>query len=167
MTKSFLNNFSSTIILCLIITCVISPINTFSEDGPLNVRLTNAVWKAFNAKDYHRAIKRADECIDEFEPAALREQRDLEEKNTPPFPEGKVDENTKSALLKRGLLNDVATCWFIKGRSLEKVGKKQEAINAFKHAERYSYARTWDPELQGFWSPEKGAKERRLYLEGK
>jgi hypothetical protein len=68
-------------------------------------------------------------------------------------------------ILERGLLNDVGTCWFIKGRSLEKLERRQEAIQAYRRAERYTYARTYDPSWDGFWSPSQGAKDRRTYLE--
>lgn len=132
---------------------------------PFNVKLTNAAWKAFNKGDYKEAIKKAEQCIEEFEPSALKEQKELEKNNTPQPPKGKVSEDVKKVILNRGLLNDVATCWFIKGRSFEKLRKNQEAIQAYGNAAKYTYARTWDPEGKLFWSPAAAADDRKSYLE--
>jgi len=158
------NVFNIFFIICVLFICLIFPIKAFSQNDPLNVRLTNAAWRAFGAKDFNGAIKNAEECIDEFQPAALREQEQLEKDETPAFPVGKVDKETEKTLLRRGLLNDVATCWFIKGRSLEKLGRTQEALNAFRQAEKYTYARTWDDQGKVFWSPAEGAKDRIRFL---
>lgn len=141
-------------------------VNATTEPLPLNVRLTTAAWNAFNKGEYREAIKKVEECIDNFEPSALREQRELERSNTQLPPIGMVSDDAKKMIFKRGLLNDVATCWFIKGRSLEKLGRKQEAIQAYRRAEVYTYARTYDPGWNGFWSPSQGAIDRRTFLEG-
>ncbi len=132
---------------------------------PINVRMTTAAWKAFNDKKYEDAIKKAEECIDEFEPTALRQQKELEESKISLPPVGKVEKTQEDVIFSRGLLNDVATCWFIKGRSLEKLKRTEEAIHAYKKAEGYTYARTWDTNWEGFWSPSKTAKDRRFFLE--
>ncbi len=137
------------------------------EPLPLNVKLTNAVWEAYNNGNFEQAIRKADECIDEFEPSALREQNDLERSNASLPPVGKVAEEEKEKITKRGLLNDVATCWFLKGRSLERLGRTQEAIQAYCKAAKYSYARTYDPDLNEFWSPSQTASDRISFLKGK
>jgi hypothetical protein len=57
-------------------------------------------------------------------------------------------------------LNDVGTCWFIRGRSLEKMRRNSEAKTAYGAAAKYTYARCWDPDGQAYWSPAEAAAER-------
>jgi hypothetical protein len=123
---------------------------------PKNVVLTTAAWNAFNAKDSSQAIARTQECIDEFRVSADQEQAELEKQKLPLPPKGKVTEAEKQAIFARGLLNDVATCYFIKGRSAEYLGRIDLAREAYGQATRYTYARTWDP-AGFFWSPAEGA----------
>jgi tetratricopeptide (TPR) repeat protein len=133
---------------------------SLTDDLPPNARLTKASWDAFNAKDYNKAIEIADDCIDQFGPAAERMQR--ESRWEPP--EGRVSESERERIHAQGPLNDVATCWFIKGWSLEKQKKIPEAIAAYREAERFPHARTWD--LSGFfWKPAIAASDRRTKLE--
>lgn len=133
------------------------------ETQPKNVVLTTAAWNAFNAKDYSSAIAKAQECIDEFRGSASREQAELEKQKFPLPPKGKVTEAEKKTIFNRGLLNDVATCYFILGRSAEYLGRKDLAQEAYGHAIRYTYARTWDPS-GWFWSPAEAAEDRLTSL---
>jgi tetratricopeptide (TPR) repeat protein len=130
----------------------------------LNTVLTTQAWEAFNRRDYKAAIESADKCIDEFLGRAMREQEDLQAKNAPLPPVGAVSNQQKQAIHEHGLLNDVATCLYIKGRSLEGDGRKTEALKVYKEAAKYTYARCWDP--QGwFWSLSEGALDRLRMLE--
>ena len=130
-----------------------------SGKNALNVELTTSAWDAFNKNDFARAIANADKCIGEFKGEADRTQENLEKSATPPPPKGKVSSDEKALILARGLLNDVATCYYIKGRSAQELGRRDEAIAAYKAAARYTYARCWDP--QGwFWSPSEKAQGR-------
>jgi len=143
----------------------VSKTKTTSRSGiSLHESLTTSAWNAYNNKDYDEAIEKSNDCIDEFEPAALKLQKQLEEGKVPLPPTGKVDEKTEKEVFSHGLLNDVATCWFIKGRSLERQKKVEEAIAAYKKVMQYSYARTWDVNQELFWSPSEVAEERSNYL---
>lgn len=133
------------------------------QDQPLNVQLTTQAWDAFNRGDYERAIGYADQCINEFRGAADREQEQLEKKQTPKPPNGKVSDKEKQIIWGRGLLNDVGTCFYIKGRSLENLGRKNDARNAYQSAAKYTYARCWDPN-GWFWDPSEAASDRLRYL---
>lgn len=133
------------------------------DEQPLNVQLTVAAWDAFNAGNYQQAIARADKCINEFRGSADREQVELQNSKAPLPPKGKVSEEEKKRILARGLLNDVATCFFIKGRSAENVGRIPEAREAYLAASKYTYARTWDPK-GWFWSPAEAASDRLTTL---
>jgi tetratricopeptide (TPR) repeat protein len=139
-----------------------------SESQPPNVRLTTAAWEFYNAEKYDEAIKSAEKCIDDFQASAWVEQEALEKSKAPMPPVGKVGEEVsqgdKETILNRGVLNDVAACWFIKGRSLEKLKREKEAISAYQEAAKYTYARAWDPSWNGFWSPAKSAGDNASFL---
>lgn len=131
----------------------------------LNTKLTNKAWHAYNKGNYESAMDYAEECIDEFKPAADNEQSKLKEQSVPPPPTGEVfDDDERREILRRGPLNDVATCYWIKGRSAEKLGLKEEARNAYKAAQNYPHGRCWDPK-GWFWSPADDAEARLKYLE--
>jgi tetratricopeptide (TPR) repeat protein len=125
---------------------------------PLNEQTTADAWDAYNSGKYQAAITNAEICIEEFRGAASLLQTKLE-KEKPELPTGAVSDDVKKKIQANGLLNDVATCYFIKGRSAEKLGRKDEALKTYEQVKKYTYARTWDP--QGwFWSPAEAAEGR-------
>jgi tetratricopeptide (TPR) repeat protein len=125
---------------------------------PLNEQATTAAWDAYNSGKYEVAITNAEYCIEEFRGAASILQTQLE-KEKPNLPTGAVSEEMKQKIQANGLLNDVATCCFIKGRAAEKLGRKQEALKAYEMTKKFTYARAWDP--QGwYWSPAEAADGR-------
>lgn len=125
-------------------------------------------WKAFNEKKYQEAITNSDKCIDEFRREAEETQSQLEQKGIPAPPTGKVNDAEKNQIFDHGLLNDVATAYFIKGRSAEFLYReggagdatyKKTATDAYNAACSLKYGRAWDP--QGwFWSPCEAASKR-------
>ncbi len=123
-----------------------------------NEELTTDAWKHYNEGNYSLAIEKAKECIIEYQQTAKDEQQELLNNSIPEPPVGKVVEKEKQNIFKRGLLNDVATCWYIIGISDVKLHNKK-AIDAFKKVLDYPYARTYDPGWDGFWSPSEKAKE--------
>lgn len=137
-------------------------------------KLTNAdekclknAWEVFNVKDYKKSIKYADECIDSFGKKAARIQKELEEDNIPDPPTGAVEDAEKNKIFKRGILNDVASAYWIKGRAAEYLYKttknndyKKMATEAYTIVcKDYKYGRTWDPK-GWFWSPCEDASDR-------
>jgi hypothetical protein len=133
--------------------------------------LKNA-WKAFNRNDHKFAIKFADECIENFGKTADRMQEKLIKDKEPLPPTGSVNDAEKNKIFKRGPLNDVATAYFIKGRSAESLyrkggskdtASKAMAEDAYKATCRYKHARTWDPN-GWFWSPCEAATDRLTSL---
>ena len=124
-------------------------------------------WQDFKGNDYEAAIKSADACIDQFGRQADRDEAKLAKDGVPRPPTGAVEDAEKHRIFIQGVLNDVGTAYFIKGRSAEFLyakGKKREqykntAVEAYKSACKYKYARTWDP--QGwFWSPCEASSDR-------
>ncbi len=136
------------------------------EQLPPNAELTMQAWDAYNKGDYERAITKAAACIDEFRGGAKREQKQLKDAQTPPPPTGAVSDEQKATIIERGLLNDVATCYYIKGRSAEKLGRREEAKKDYENAGAYTYARCWDPK-GWFWSPSEAATDRLEILSEK
>jgi tetratricopeptide (TPR) repeat protein len=151
-------------ILLLIISAAIFVTRALNGQGqPLNVELTSQAWDAFNKGDYERAITSAEKCISEFRSATEREQAQLERDHIPVPPKGKVSDQEKKTILARGLLNDVATCFYIKGRSAENLGRKEEAKQAYLAASKLTYARCWDPK-GWFWAPSEVSSDRLSLL---
>ncbi len=128
-------------------------------ETPRNVELTNAAWDAFKQHKYEAAIVAADRCIQRFKGEADKAQAELEKNHATPLPTGKVNKEQKKAIFDQGLLNDVATCYWIKGRSAQLLKRNDEAREAYNATIRYSYARTWDPK-GWFWSPAEDASDR-------
>lgn len=148
----------------LILSCALLLTRAFSaEKNALNVELTTAAFEAFNNGNFERAIANAEKCIAEFDGAANREQASLEKLKAPLPPTGSVEDVEKSAILERGLLNDVATCYYIKGRSAENLGLVDKARQAYEAASKYTYARCWDPK-GWFWSPAEASQNRLAKL---
>jgi len=124
-----------------------------------NEQLTAEAWKALEKKAMREAIAKADKCIESFEASAMKIQKQLE-KARARVPKGEATEDEKKVVHQNGLLNDVATCYFIKGKAHEGLNEKDAAIAAYKTAAKLTYARTWDPAGPWFWSPADAATER-------
>jgi hypothetical protein len=129
--------------------------------------LTDA-WGAFNAGDYERAIEHSDRCIDEFDDEAMRTQQRLRSEYEAPPPVDRVSAADRERILRQGVLNDVATALFVKGRSAEHLydaggaereSYRRQAEQAYAAACRYDYGRAWDPG-GFFWSPCESASDR-------
>ena len=136
---------------------------TLCPDPPvlvsLNEQLTTCGWDKFNSRDFEEAIAIAEECIDTFDAQAHREQEEFTASGKPPPPVGAVGEDVKNAILSRGVLNDVATCYYIKGQATEGLDRINQALLAYRGAERFPDARTYDPR-GWFWSPAEAATDR-------
>jgi hypothetical protein len=130
------------------------------------VCLKNA-WSALNRSAYGDAISAADECIENFGRAAERAEARLVQQGVPEPPTGDVSDAEKSRIFKQGLLNDVATAYFVKGQAAQTLARRgarsgpyqQMAKEAFEACCRFKHARTWDPR-GWFWSPCEAAQDR-------
>jgi len=140
----------------------------------LNQRVTTQAWLAFAKgqqrflKDQHidkeafeEAIRKATFVIGEFSGIAASQQRGLLQTSMALPPVGPVTDDQRPRIFALGLINDVGTCHFIMGRSLEYMGQLDQARSAYQAATIFPYARAWDQRGGGFfWSPAEAALGR-------
>jgi hypothetical protein len=116
--------------------------------------LTGKAWAAYNTKDYKTAKAYAQKCIDMYKDKAVEMQKALTAAAT-----------VKEEVFKSWALNDVGTCYYLLGQSLEGEGKAKEAIVPFKYlADNLAFAQCWDAK-GWFWKPADAARERAKALE--
>ncbi len=130
---------------------------------PASIEVTVSAWEAFNKGNHEAAIATAERCINEFRGAANKQQAELERANAPLPLTGEVSGEDMRDILSHQLLNDVATCFYIKGWAAENLGRIEEAKQAYRAASKYTYARAWDPR-GSFWSPAEAAQGRLAAL---
>ncbi len=131
---------------------------------PIHAQLTVKAWKALDKGNYSKVIEKTDGCINQFGTQAEREQKSLTQDGTPQPRNSGFTEDEKRLTLSRGVLNDVATCYFIKGQALEKLDRVNDAKEAYKKAQDFPHARTWDPN-GWFWSPAEASSDRLTKLQ--
>lgn len=139
-------------VLIILFVVVISGL-LIAKEKYKNEQLTTEAWSAYNDGKYELAIEKAKECIIEFQQEAIRQEKELKDKKADEPPIGKTTSEKTKEILRRGLLNDVATSWVIIGMSENKLNHREKAISAFKKAKQFTYARTYDPNGNSFWSP--------------
>lgn len=98
-------------------------------------------WDALGEGKYEHVLKYTEKCAELYEEKAKEMQASLDKK-----PSAK-DVNDYWAL------NDVGTCYFIRGEALTKMKREKEALAAYMVlAEDLYYAQAWDPK-GWYWSP--------------
>jgi len=119
-----------------------------------SVGLTTKAWEYLNVENYEGALAYADECIKLYEEQALDQQSQL------------TDFAVKQLVNDYWALNDVGTCYFIKGEVYRKQGKNDEAKVAYQTViDKFGYAQCWD--LRGWhWKVAEGAKDKMLAMQG-
>ncbi len=133
---------------------------------PRNAELITCAWGFWNDAKYVEAIGVAEQCIDEFEGQALRDQRTLSVGEQPAPITGKPGSAAeKDTILAQGVLNDVAACHFVMGQALERLGRVDDARAAYRDVLQFPFARVWDAGgdpggLGFFWSPAQAATDR-------
>jgi hypothetical protein len=139
----------------------------------INQVVTTRAWLAFergetnyfaNGKTdrdaFMRAITNADFVINSYSGMASNQQQVLLKTNAPVPANGRVSDQQRTNILEQGLINDVGTCYFIKGRALEYLGQIDQARAVYQIGTNYPFARTWDSRGGFFWSPTEAALGR-------
>ena len=120
-----------------------------------SVTLQVKSWDALGEGKYEDAVKYTEKCTELYEEKAREMQASLSAK---PATEDVHD---------YWALNDVGTCYFIRGEALAKLRRNTEAIAAFKVVrDELYYAQAWDPK-GWFWAPADAAYPRIEMLEAK
>lgn len=115
--------------------------------------LTTNAWQAKDVKDYDAVFAYTNKCIELYKGKALVMQASL------------TDYAAKGTEFDYWALNDVGTCYFIKGLALQEQGKLEEAKEFFNTIMKdFSYAQCWDPK-GWFWKPAQGAKDQLKLIE--
>jgi hypothetical protein len=136
---------------------VSTPVSSKTTTWPTD-RLATAAWAAFSQNRFNEAILNSNQCIDRFfhEAVALQKKLELDGK---PTPVGEISSADADSIRSRGVLNDVGTCLFIKGRSLERIQRMEEAVQTYKQLVQLTHARCYDPG-GWFWSPAAAGNDR-------
>ena len=110
-------------------------------------------WEALGEGKYEDAVKLTEKCAELYEERAKKMQASLSAKPS------------SDVVNDYWALNDVATCYFTMGEALVKLGRKPEALVAFKVViDDLYYAQAWDP--KGWhWSPSDAAYPKVQMLE--
>jgi hypothetical protein len=137
-------------------------------ENTMNVVWTAEAWRLYEQKRYEEALGMAGRVIRTFGTQARGIQIRLMdairkgEAKVPPV--GAVAPPEEAAVHKNGLLNDVATCFFITGKSDQELYArtkearfKDGAALAFANAAYLTLARCWDPNGRFFWNPSEGS----------
>jgi tetratricopeptide (TPR) repeat protein len=120
-----------------------------------SVTLQVKSWDALGEGKYEEAVKYTEKCAELYEEKAREMQASLSAK---PATDDVHD---------YWALNDVGTCYFIRGEALAKLRRNTEAIAAFKVVrDELYYSQAWDPK-GWFWAPADAAYPRIEMLEAK
>lgn len=119
-------------------------------------KLTSSAWKELDKGNYARALDCTQICINRYSQEAKNQQQYLTQQGG--FATG---EN----IPRYWALNDVATCWFIRGEIYRAMREIKRARKAYQQIlDNYSYGQCWDPR-GWYWKLADGAKEKLRALE--
>lgn len=118
-----------------------------------SVTLQVKAWEALGEGKYEDAVKYTEKCAELYEEKAREMQASLSAKAAP--------ENVHDYWA----LNDVGTCYFIRGEALTKLRAYEQAMAAYTVVkDELFYAQAWDPK-GWFWAPADAAYPRIEMLE--
>ncbi len=117
-----------------------------------SVTLMVKAWETLGEGKYEDTVKYTEKCTELYEEKAREMQGSLSSK---PAPEVVND---------YWALNDVGTCYFIRGEALTKLRKYKEALAAYEVVkDELYYAQAWDPK-GWYWSPSDAAYPKAAML---
>lgn len=103
--------------------------------------LVRDAWAASSKSDLEALNTVFDQCVKYYGEQAAQEHGRLSG-----FPSRSVIDEYK-------VMNDVATCYFIKAEALMQQGKNEESTALFEEAiQKFKWAQAWDPSRGGYWS---------------
>lgn len=115
--------------------------------------LTTKAWEALGRGDHKGVELYTKKCIELYEDRARAQQASLTD-----FVDWRKE--GKEKVFSHWALNDVATCYFIRGESWMAQSRYDKALEVFELIlEDFPYAQCWDPK-GWFWKVAAGARER-------
>ncbi|MFK8028659.1 MAG: beta-glucanase precursor [Gammaproteobacteria bacterium] len=105
-------------------------------------------WEALGDGQLENAVKYTERCGTLYENTAKQMQQSLTAKPK------------EDVVHDYWALNDVGTCYFIQGEAFMKLGRSNDALNAYQAVvDNYGYSQAWDPK-GWFWSPASAASQK-------
>ncbi|MBI4355407.1 MAG: hypothetical protein HY597_03005 [Candidatus Omnitrophica bacterium] len=125
-----------------------APAASYDFGDMTSATLAGKAWQALAAQDYAAVEAYTGKCITLYETKAVEQNQSL---NAPAPKERAFD---------YWALNDVATCYFIRGKAFKEQGKMEAASADFNAIlEKLSYGQCWDPK-GWFWQVSEAAKDQ-------
>ena len=116
--------------------------------------MTTKAWEALAANDLNSVLAYTDKVIELYADKAKKMQESMTE-----YAWGPNEDENKKKIFSYWALNDVGTCYFIRGEALKNAGQTDEAKKAYKTLiDEYYYAQCWDPK-GWFWKPAEAATQ--------
>ncbi len=120
-----------------------------------SVTLQVKAWDALGEGKYEDAVKYTEKCAELYEEKAREMQASLSAKPS------------SDVVNEYWALNDVGTCYYIRGEALTKLRKYSEALAAYKVVrDDLYYSQAWDPK-GWYWSPSDAAYPKVQMLEAR
>ena len=113
----------------------------------------------FAALDYQAAVDTVNACFDRWGPAAGHQQKAMHNRNKRCPRTGKVSKRARKKIEANYLINDVSLALWAKARSLDRLGDKRLARDAYGQCVYMSCGRAWDPK-GWYWSPAQDCAEQ-------
>ena len=138
----------------MLMTAIFCTLTTHAKDNELDfgdhssATITAKAWSALGKGKNDEAIAYANKCIELHGKEALKMQGKLK------------DFATEEEAHDHWALNDVGTCYYVKGQALANSGKKKEAIEIYEELKTtLKFAQCWDPN-GWFWRPAESASDQ-------
>ena len=120
-----------------------------------SVTLQVKAWDALGEGRYEDSVKYTEKCAELYEAEARKMQASLSAKPS------------SDVVNEYWALNDVGTCYFIRGEALTKLKKNEQALAAFEVLrDDLYYAQAWDPK-GWYWAPADAAYPKIEMLEAR
>lgn len=153
MNRSGVRSLCASVTLWFIILCGFA-VSAFAQQKEYDfgdsssTLLTSKAWEALKEKDYDSVLAYTQRCISFYLEKAKAQQASLSDFASP-------DE-----AFDYWALNDVATCYFIKGSALKQQDRLEEARVMFETIiNELNFAQCWDPLKERFWKVSEAAND--------
>jgi hypothetical protein len=171
--KLLINIRSFTGILLLLVCATVVSLRFWPGPNPQTLRLgqlLTVAWHYYDQEKWDKVVVYANTAATRFEMLAneTRETWNSDKKAPPKIGiviEGGLTESDARQNNMYGLVNDVATAYFLMGKANRKLGRDKEAREAFQKVQEYPAAVTYDAMTREFWRTADGAKNELYQMD--